>query len=211
MNILIADDHTIVRKGLIELIKEAPEFKVIAEASNSAELINKLHDHNYDVIILDISMPGRSGLETLKEIKVLKPTLPVLILSMHPEEQYAVRAIKAGAAGYLNKDSAPEELINALKTISKGRKFISPTLAEQLANYFEQNTELKDHQKLSDREFEVMLKIANGDSLTDIANELSLSVKTISTYKSRILNKLHLKNSSELTIYVVSNKLNTRL
>jgi DNA-binding NarL/FixJ family response regulator len=211
MNILIADDHTIVRKGLIELIKEAPEFKVVAEASNSAELIHKLHDHDYDAIILDISMPGRSGLETLKEIKALKPTLPVLILSMHPEEQYAVRAIKAGAAGYLNKDSAPEELINALKTISRGRKFISPTLAEQLANYFEQNTQLKEHEKLSDREFEVMLKIANGDSLTDIANELSLSVKTISTYKSRILNKLHLRNSTELTIYVVSNKLNTLL
>lgn len=211
MNILIADDHTIVRKGLIELIKEAPEFKVVAEASNSAELIHKLHDHDYDAIILDISMPGRSGLETLKEIKALKPTLPVLILSMHPEEQYAIRAIKAGAAGYLNKDSAPEELMNALKTISKGRKFISPTLAEQLANYFEQNTQLKEHEKLSDREFEVMLKIANGDSLTDIANELSLSVKTISTYKSRILNKLHLRNSTELTIYVVSNKIYTLL
>lgn len=208
MNILVADDHTIVRKGLIELIQESSEFKVVAEAANSAELLHKINDYDYDAIILDISMPGRSGLETLKEIKIVKPKLPVLILSMYPEEQYAVRAIKAGAAGYLNKDSAPEELINALRTIAKGRKFISPNLAEQLANHFYQNTELKEHEKLSDREFEVMLKIASGDSLTDIAMELSLSIKTVSTYKSRILNKLHLKNSSELTLYVISNKLN---
>ncbi len=208
MNILIADDHRIVRKGLIELIQEFSEFKVVAEASSSAELLHKINDQDYDVIILDISMPGRSGLETLKEIKILKPKLPVLILSMYPEEQYAVRAIKAGAAGYLNKDSAPEELINALRILAKGRKFISPNLAEQLANYFDQNTQFMDHEKLSDREFEIMLKIAGGDSLTDIAKELSLSIKTISTYKSRILNKLHLKNSSELIMYVISNKLN---
>jgi DNA-binding NarL/FixJ family response regulator len=207
INILIADDHTIVRKGLIELVEDTGEIKVISEAKNSAEVIHLLSEDSYDVVVLDISMPGRSGLEALKEIKKIKPRLPVLILSMHPEEQYAVRVIKAGASGYLNKDSAPEELINAIKTIASGRKYISTKIAEQLANHFDTTIHKASHEILSDREYEVMLKIARGDSLTAIASELSLSVKTISTYKSRILNKLNLKNNSELTRYVISNNL----
>jgi len=207
INILIADDHTIVRKGLIELVEDTGEIKVVSEAKNSAEVIHLLSENSYDVVVLDISMPGRSGLEALKEIKKIKPKLPVLILSMHPEEQYAVRVIKAGASGYLNKDSAPEELINAIKTIAGGRKYISTKIAEQLANHFDTTKHKAHHEILSDREYEVMLKIARGDSLTAIANELSLSVKTISTYKSRILDKLNLKNNSELTRYVIANNL----
>ena len=208
INILIADDHTIVRKGLIELVEDSKSIQVSAEAKNSAEVMQLLVSQSFDLVVLDISMPGRSGLEALKDIKKMYPKIPVLILSMYPEEQYAVRVIKAGASGYLNKDSAPEELIKAIKTIAKGRKYISMAIAEQLADHFDQSFEKPLHEQLSDREYEVMLKISNGVSLTTIANELSLSVKTISTYKCRIQKKLNLKTSNEITHYVISNNLN---
>lgn len=207
MNVLIADDHTIVRKGLIELIEEADGIKVVAEASNSAEVFKKLNESLVDVVILDISMPGRSGLETLKGIRKMKPDLPVLMLSMYPEEQYAVRAIKAGASGYLNKDSAPEELINALKIVSSGKRYINFKIAEQLANYFDQSLNKPKHEILSDREYEILIKIASGKTITDIASELSLSVKTISTYKTRLMSKLNLNGNNDLVRYVIEHKL----
>lgn len=207
INILIADDHTIVRKGLVELIEESGKIKVVAEAKNGAEVLAHLVDKKFDCVVLDINMPGRNGLDILKEIKKAYPQLPVLILSMYPEEQYAVRVIRSGASGYLTKDSAPEELIIAILTVALGKKYISVNLAQQLANHFDQSVEKPIHELLSDREYEIMLMIASGKTLTEIANELILSVKTVSTYKTRLLQKLQLKNTTELTNYVFSNKL----
>ena len=207
IHILIADDHTIVRKGLKELVEYTKEIVVIAEAKNSAEVMNQMSAVQFDVVVLDINMPGRSGLETLKEIRKLYPNIPVLILSMYPEEQYAVRVIRSGAAGYLTKDSAPEELINAIKIVAGGKKYINIKIAEQLVKHFDQSIDKPAHEVLSDREYEIMLKIASGMTITEIANDLSLSVKTISTYKSRLMQKIDLKNTNELVQYVLNNKL----
>ena len=207
IKILIADDHPVVRKGLKEIIEKTPSMMVSDEASNGQETLEKVRKSDFDIVLLDISMPGRSGLEILKELKSEKPELSVLILSMHPEEQYAVRVLKAGASGYLTKESAPDELIAAIKKASIGRKYVSSSLAEKLALYLEIDDERPLHETLSDREYEVMCMIASGKTITEIARELFLSIKTISTYRSRILEKMGMKSNAELTHYALKHEL----
>jgi two-component system invasion response regulator UvrY len=207
MKILIADDHAVVREGLKQILSENPNINVTAEASTGHEVLQQIEKNNFDLVVLDISMPGRGGLDILKEIRNKRPKLPVLILSMYPEEQYAVRVLKAGASGYMTKDSAPNELINAIKQISKGKKYVSPSLAERLAVDLEVTTGRPMHESLSDREYQVMCMIASGKTLKEIAEQLSLSIKTISTYRSRILEKMNMKSNAELTHYAIKNKL----
>jgi DNA-binding NarL/FixJ family response regulator len=203
IKILIADDHPVVRKGLKEIIQATPDMTVSGEASDGQEVLEKVMKIDFDVVVLDIAMPGRSGLDVLKELKRGKPELPVLILSIHPEEQYAVRVLKAGASGYLTKDSAPDELITAILKVSRGKKYISSSLAEKLAYDLEIGAEKPLHETLSDREYEVMCLIASGKTVKEIAEELYLSVKTISTYRARILEKMKMRSSAELTHYAI--------
>ena len=207
MRILIADDHAIVRKGLIQILNEIPDQFNIEEASNGWEAIEKVKKTVYSVILLDISMPGMNGLDVLKQLKIENPNLPVLVLSMHPEEQYAVRILKAGAAGYLTKESAPAELVKALQLVARGKSYISPTVAEQLVLNLNGSNEDLVHSRLSDREFQVLCMIASGHSMKQIATELSLSVKTVSTYRARILEKMSMKNNAEIISYAIKNEL----
>ena len=205
--ILIADDHSVVREGLKQILSAKSDMAVTAEASTGHEVLQQIEKNNFDLVVLDISMPGRGGLDILKEIRNKRPKLPVLILSMYPEEQYAVRVLKAGASGYMTKESAPNELLNAIKQISKGKKYVSPSLAEKLAVDLEITTGRPLHESLSDREYQVMCMIASGKTLKEIAEQLSLSIKTISTYRSRILEKMNMKSNAELTHYAIKNKL----
>jgi DNA-binding NarL/FixJ family response regulator len=207
MNVLIADDHAILRKGLIEILKEAYPSLRHYEASNGNETLNIARKYHLDLILLDISMPGRSGLETLKQIKSEGIQTPILILSVQPEDQYAVRVLRAGASGYLNKDSAPEKLLTAIDQILLGKKYISVEVASYLAQSFSLDSNKALHETLSDREFQVLKLIASGNTVSQIAQILSLTVNTISTYRSRILEKLHLKNNAELTKYALENNL----
>src|SRR5437879_3833811 len=190
IKILLADDHAVVRRGLQEIL--VAEFKrvVWGEAQNAPQVLDLVRKQGWDLVVLDLHMPGRGGLEVLRELKQERPKLPVLVLSMYPEDQFAVRAFKAGAAGYLTKESAPEELVNAVRKILGDRKYISPSLAETLAASLAAGTEKPRHELLSDREYLVMCRIASGKTVKEIATELSLSVKTISTYRSRILEKI---------------------
>lgn len=205
IKILIADDHAIVREGLKQILAEEPDMKVTGEAGDADELFVLLKKDVWDAVVLDINMPGKSGLEALKDLKKTYPDLPVLILSMYGEEQYGVRALKAGASGYLKKASAPNEFVSAIRTIVKGKKYISPSLAENLAD----NIDPGKHQgnKLSDREYEILCKIALSKSTEDIANDLCISVHTVYSYRNRILEKLNLKTNVELTQYAIQNKL----
>jgi len=205
--VFIADDHAIVRKGLRQIIEETPDIVVAEEAGTSQEILTKVKKTDCDVLLLDIAMPGSNGLEILKQVKLERPDLAVMMLSMHPEEQYAVRSLKAGASGYLTKGSAPAELIDAIRKVSTGRKFISPSLAERLAFDLGGASEKPLHDTLSDREFQVMCMIASGKTVGEIAEELSLSVKTISTYRSRILEKMQMKNNAEITHYALQQRL----
>ena len=206
IRMLVADDHAIVREGLKQILADAKDIVVAGEASNGKEALNQALKKDYDVALLDISMPDVSGLDVLKELKKRKPKLKVLILSMHPEEQYAVRALRAGASGYLTKDSLPDELIAAIRRVVLDRKYVSSSLAEKLA--FELETaERPLHQALSDREYEIMLTIASGKRVTQIADELCLSVKTVSTYRSRVLRKMRMKNNAELIRYCLENRM----
>ncbi len=207
LRILIADDHPVVRQGLRQTIAETSDMVVVDEAGNGWEVLSKVRASSYDVVLLDISMPGRSGMDILKELKDERPGLPVLILSIHPEEQYALRAFKAGASGYLTKESAPDELVAAIRKISTGGKYISSSLAEILASELGTSNEELLHKTLSNREYQVMRMIALGKTVTEIAEELSLSVKTVSTYRSRILEKMKMKNNAEITYYAVKNRL----
>ena len=207
IKILIADDHAIVREGLKRIVAETADMVVADEATNGHEVLEKVRNNEYNVVILDISMPGRGGVDILKQLKGQKPHLPILILSMHPEEQYAVRVLKAGAAGYLTKESAPDELITAIKRVSRGRKYVSPSLAEKLAFDLERDTERPYHETLSDREYQVLCMIASGKRVQEIAEELCLSVKTVSTYRSRILEKMKMKNNAELMRYAIKHGL----
>jgi two-component system invasion response regulator UvrY len=207
IKILIADDHPIVRKGLKQILAETPNIIVAGEANNGAEVLTKVLKNEYDMVLLDISMPGRDGIDTLKELKDLKPNLPVLVLSIHPEDQYAVRVLRAGAYGYLTKESAAEELISAIRTVSLGRKYISPSVAEKLVFNLNNNAPKQPHEKLSDREYQVMDLIASGKTVKEISEDLSLSVKTISTYRARILEKMKMKNIAELIRYAIKNGL----
>ena len=206
IGILIADDHAIVRAGLKQLVIDHPQMAVIAEANTGSEALELIRKLSPNVVLLDISMPGRGGLEVLSDIKKEFPRLPVLILSVHPEEQYAIRALKAGASGYITKDTAPEELITAILKVSNGGRYITRSLAEQFLHLFDAENE-PPHTTLSNREFQVFSLLAGGKTATEIANELSLSVKTISTYRSRILEKLRLKNNAQLIHYAAQHHL----
>ncbi|MES2140350.1 MAG: response regulator transcription factor [Bacteroidota bacterium] len=207
MRVLIADDHAIVRKGLAQLIREEFPDSEIIEASNSQEALEKVNIGILDAILIDISMPGRNGLETLKQIRDFGIKSPILVISMHPEEQYAVRVLKAGASGFLNKDSATEELITAIHKVLSGKKYISASLAEKLVERFESSSEKPMIELLSDRELQVLQLIASGKTVGTIADEISLSVNTISTYRTRILEKLNLANNAELMRYAIDNGL----
>ena len=207
IRILVADDHAVVRQGVVQILADVRDMLVKDEAQNGTEALDKILKYEYDVILLDISMPGRSGLEVLKDIKAEHPKQPVLILSMHAEEQYAVRALRAGASGYLTKASAPDELIGAIRKVSYGRKYVSASLAEKLAFALDIDTKKPPHETLSDREYQVMLMIASGKSVKEIAAELCLSVKTISTYRARVMEKMNMKKNAELTLYAVRNRL----
>jgi len=207
LKILIADDHAIVRQGLKQIVTETADMIVAGEASNGQELLNKIQENDYDVVVLDITMPGRDGIDVLKQLRSERPELPILMLSIHPEEQYALRALKAGASGYLTKESAPDELVVAIRKVSRGGKYISSSLAEKLAFELEVGHEQAPHETLSDREYHVMCLIASGKTVMEIAQELSLSEKTISTYRSRILEKMKMKNNAELTYYAIKNQL----
>jgi DNA-binding NarL/FixJ family response regulator len=207
MRILIADDHAVVRQGLKQILAEEFKRAEYGEASNVQEAIDKVWKENWDVVVLDITMPGRSGLEVLKEIKKSRPKLPVLMLSMHPEDQFAVRLLKIGASGYMTKESAPNELVGAVKKVVAGGRYVSAALAEKMASYLAIDVQTPPHERLSDREFLVLRLIASGKTPTAIAKELGLSVKTISTYRMRILEKMSMANNAELTHYAIQNNL----
>jgi two-component system, NarL family, invasion response regulator UvrY len=207
MRILIVDDHAIVRRGLRELLSDEFHGAAFGEASDAQQALEQLRKKEWDVALLDIALPGKSGLDLLKELKTEWPKLPVLILSANPEDQFAVRALKAGAGGYMTKESAPEELAKALRKIMAGGRYVSPALAEMLALGVTKDLTRTPHETLSDREYEVMSRIASGKTVTEIAEELSLSPKTISTYRTRVLEKLGLKNSAAIVQYAIRNGL----
>ena len=207
LRVLIADDHDVVRKGLIQILAKSFPGTDVDEAADGRQALALAEKGSYALVLLDISMPGRGGLEVLKEVKRQRPGVPVLVLSMHPEEEYAVRAFRAGASGYLTKDSAAEELVRAVRTVLAGRRYLSASLTEMLARELESNGVGPRHNALSDRELQVMRMLASGKTVTEIADELSLSVKTISTYRSRILEKLQVRNNAELARYAFENRL----
>lgn len=203
IHVLIADDHAIVRQGLKQILSETDDLVVAGEADDGAEALQLARQQQWNVFLLDVSMPNRNGIDTLKQLKKEFPKLPVLMLSMHPEEQYAVRALKAGASGYLTKQSAPEQLVTAIRQVAGGRKYVSPTVAMQLADAIANDTDSEQppHELLSDREYEVLKLIATGKTLTQIAEELNLAVATISTFRARILTKLGLSSTAEMIRY----------
>lgn len=207
MKILVADDHAIVRAGIKQILTSINDISIIDEASEGSEVLKKASSEYYDIIVLDISLPDMNGLDILKKLKVEQPDLHVLILSIHSEEQYAVRVLKAGASGYLTKASAPEELIKAIMKIVGGEKYVSEALAEKLAKNLEGKSKNLPHELLSDREFQIMRMIAQGKTIKEIAGELYISDKTVSTYRARLLLKMGMKNNSELTHYVTINGL----
>lgn len=207
IKILLADDHPVVRKGLMLILYEEFPAAQIGEANDGESLIRQVIDEDWDVIITDLMMPGRSGLEALEQIKKIKPKLPVLIISIHSEELYALRALRAGAAGYLKKDMAPEELVKAINTVLVGKQYITPAVAETLTSVIINDNNKEPHQLLSDREFEVFKLLAVGRSISEISDMLSLSISTISTYKVRILTKMNLKTNADLTMYATKKSL----
>jgi two-component system, NarL family, invasion response regulator UvrY len=207
IKILIADDHSIVREGLKQILAETPDLVVAGEASTAHEVMQMLQENLWDMIVLDISLPDISGMEVLRQIKEQNPNLPVLILSMHAEEQYAVRALRAGASGYLTKESASDQLIHAIKKVAQGGKYVSPSLAEKLAFELGTSNQKPMHESLSNREFQVLCMIASGKTITEISQELYLSVKTVSTHRTRILQKMGMKNNAELIRYAINNNL----
>jgi DNA-binding NarL/FixJ family response regulator len=205
MKVLIVDDHAIVRRGLQQILLDEYDDIEFGEATNAGEALQQIYRQSWDVIILDISMPGgRSGLDVLKEIKKDRPGSRVLVLSMHPEDQLATRVLKAGASGYMTKESAPDELVTAINKVLEGGSYVSPSLAELLAREIQRGTgDEALHKRLSDREYEVMIMIASGKTVSEIAEDLSLSVKTISTYRTRVLEKIHMKSNAELARYAI--------
>jgi two-component system invasion response regulator UvrY len=207
IRVLIADDHPLIRSGLRHILAQEADFGPPGEAENSDQTLARIEEKTWDLVILDIGMPGRSGLETLSEIRRLHAGLPVLILSMHSEEQFALRAIKAGASGYITKSDASRDLIGAIRRILSGRKYVSPGLAEVLANAINSGEERPLHEILSDREFHVVCRIASGKTVSEIAEETELSVKTISTYRSRALEKMRMHTNSDLMRYAIRNGL----
>lgn len=207
IRVLIVDDHPVIRRGLRDIIESATEMQVGGEASNAAEALTLVQRGGFDVVLMDITMPGRTGLEALKDIHIDTPNLPVLMLSIHPEDQYAVRALKAGASGYLTKDSAPEELVNAINKVVRGGKYVTASLAERLASEIGQREVSAPHELLSDREYQVLCEIGKGKTVSQIAQEMSLSVKTVSTYRTRILEKLAVEHTADLIRYALEHHL----
>jgi DNA-binding NarL/FixJ family response regulator len=207
IRVLLADDHTLLRASLTQLLDQTGFIKVIAQAGDYPETLKAITTYSVDLVILDISMPGKNGVEIIKILKTKFPSLKILIVSMHPEDQYAVRCLKAGASGYLTKNAAPEKLVDAIQVVVSGRKFITAELAESLACHLIHDTEKPLHSNLSDREFQTIRMIAQGKRLSEIADELSLSPKTVSVYRSRILEKMRMKNNGELTRYALENGL----
>ena len=205
--VLIADDHAIVRKGLVQIITDTIGIEVTGEAGNADEVFDQVRSTPFDVVVLDLNLGDTSGMDVLKNIKAEYPDLPVLMLSVYPESQFAVRALRAGASGYLNKDSAPEQLVEAIRRVADKKRYVSPAVAEELLLHLDADSEGPLHALLSDREFQVMRLIAAGSSVSDIAENLSLSVKTISTYRSRVLEKMNMKSNAELTHYAIKNDL----
>lgn len=207
IKVLIADDHAVVRQGLRQILTETADMTMAGEAANGLEALDRARAGEYDVLVLDLTMPGRSGFDILKELRAEKSKLPVLILSMHAEEQFAVRLLKAGASGYLNKESAPDELVKAIRKVVSGGRYVSPALAEKLAFEMDSDSDGLLHDSLSDREFQVLRMMAAGQTVKEIATELALSVKTISTYRARILEKMNLRTNAELIHYAIQNQL----
>lgn len=210
-HILVVDDHAVVRQGVRQILSEQFRDATIGEAASAQEMMEQLRLHNWDVVVLDVGMPGKGGLDALKEVKQASPKLPVLVLSAYPEDQLARRMLKAGAAGYLNKDSAPNELVRALRKILGGGKFVSAAVAELLASNLDDHFEKPLHEQLSDREYQVMCLIAVGRSLKEIADDLCVGISTINTYRARILEKMQMRNNTELTHYAIENRLVNRL
>ena len=207
MKVLIADDHTIVREGLRQIVLKMSGIFTVDEASDGHEALNKILTEKYDLVLMDVSMPGLSGMDILKTMKERNECAQVLILSVHPQEQYAIRALRLGASGYLCKDSIYEELTSAIKKIASGGKYISPALAEKIAFDNKDDINKLPHESLSEREFQIMIKLAKGISVKEISNELFISDKTVSTYRTRLLEKMEMKNNAELTHYAIRNNL----
>lgn len=207
LRVIIADDHPVVRAGLKQVLSESSDILVAGEADDGEALLRKIQRQPYDVVLLDITMPGIGGLETLRRIKEVKPGLPVLMLSIHTEDQFAIRCLKAGAAGYLNKASAPRELVAAIRQVAGGRRYITSALSEKLVAGMTQNRDMSrlPHEWLSDREYQVLCMIASGKTVSDIAAMVNLSVKTVSTYRARVLEKMAMESNAELTAYAIKN------
>jgi DNA-binding NarL/FixJ family response regulator len=203
IRILVADDHTIVREGLKAILERAGDFEVVAEAATGAEAVERARASRPDVVLLDVSMPGRDGLETAKDLKRQNPKVRILMLTFHPEDLFAVRCLKEGADGYMTKDAAPQQLVEAIRRIQRGGKYVSPNLAERLAFQLDGELDRPAHEILSDREFDVLRRIGSGKTVGEIGAELHLSVKTISTYRARILEKMNLRNNAEIIRYAV--------
>jgi two-component system, NarL family, invasion response regulator UvrY len=211
IRVIVADDHPILRAGMVSVLNASSDLRVVAEAGNGAEVMRAIAATAFDVLLLDVSMPGKTGLDILRQIRKDNSRMPILIVSSFPEDQYAIRAIKAGASGYITKMSAPGELVSAVRMVANGRKFITPAIAEMLADAVERPDAATPHENLSDREFQTMKMIAAGHSLTEIAEKLCISVKTVSVYRSRVLEKMRMKSNVELTRYVVEHNLNDNI
>lgn len=207
IRILVADDHAIVRRGLRQIVADESDMEVVGEAQTAQKILDLARQEEWDVIVLNISMPGRGGFEALKALKQTHSKRPVLVLSMYPEDQFAVRAFRAGAAGYMTKESAPEELVQAIRKVVRGGKYVSPSLAEKLAAELGEYAERPPHEALSEREYHVLCLLASGKTVTQIAAEMSLSVKTISTYRARLLEKMRMKTNAEVTRYAIEHRL----
>lgn len=207
IRVFIADDHPVVRAGIKQILAEAPDIELCGEAESGQEVLDKLGTCKPDVLILDIAMPGRNGIETLKRVTDTSPNIAVIILSMHPEDQYAIRLLKSGASGYLTKECAPDQLVSAVRKVTGGRKYISPALAEILAENITGHRDHPAHENLSNREYQIFCMLAAGRRVSEIADELSLSVKTVSTHRTRILGKMHMTKNAELTYYAIKNNL----
>lgn len=204
--ILVADDHAVVRRGILSILEDHPDLELAGEASDAGEVLERIRGASWDLLLLDLSMPGLSGLDLLKQVRSHRPELPVLILSVHPEEQFGARVLKAGASGYVHKDAPPEQLVTAMRRVLRGQKYVSPALASRLAEGLGGDTE-DPHELLSDREFQVLRLMGAGRTVSEIADDLSLSVKTVSTYRSRLLDKLRLDTTAELIRYAIENDL----
>ena len=207
IRVFIADDHPLIRKGIKEILEEEIDLKVIGEAAYPHEVLEGIQKYEPDILVTDLTMPGRSGLDLISDLKQLFPKLPILVLTMHPEERFAVRALKAGAYGYITKDSKPEELIKAIRQVVTGRKYITPSLAEKLATELNRDQNKQPHEILSDREFQIMRLISSGKKVSEIAEKLSISIRTVNTYRARILLKMNMKSNAELTLYAIENHL----